>query len=177
MPGHCPKDCMQCTGLLGEVIPCRVMAGCGLGNFTLWVGLDSVNQVGKLNSILDEEDWNVVSKNICIIFIMSQKSPGEFVIVPIELTIIALIRVQTRRKAVDIPRRVSTASATRDCRKPHEYRCLFAWSAQKGGGCDIRPVIVGGEYTMGTNSSCVDNALGNLYIKTALADLKKKDWS
>ena len=40
------------------------MSGCTLRDLTVWFGLHGVNQVGKLYSILDEEDRDIVSDNV-----------------------------------------------------------------------------------------------------------------
>lgn len=87
------------------------------------------------------------------------------------LTKIAFIGIQTGRKSVDIASRVNTASATSDCRKPHEYWCLLSCRVQKGCGSDIGPIIIGREYAMGTSASSMDSALRNLR-KIELADLQ-----
>lgn len=61
---HGPHQRMHGARLLAEEIPGGIMSCSGLRNFTVLLGLDSVNQIGKLDGILDEEDGNVVSNDI-----------------------------------------------------------------------------------------------------------------
>jgi hypothetical protein len=41
------------------------MSGRRLRNFAIRLRLDSVDQIWKLDSILDKENWDVVSNDIC----------------------------------------------------------------------------------------------------------------
>lgn len=48
-----------------EVIVCRLC----LWHFIVWFWLDSMHNINKLDAVLNEEDWNVISNNIPITFI------------------------------------------------------------------------------------------------------------
>lgn len=61
---HCPEQRVQRTGLLAEKVPGGIVGCCGLGDFIVATGLDSMNQVGEEDSILDEKDWNVIADEI-----------------------------------------------------------------------------------------------------------------
>ena len=47
-------------------VPEIVVGGLGLRNFNVWFGLRGVDQVREINSVLNEEDWNVVAHDIPI---------------------------------------------------------------------------------------------------------------
>lgn len=42
---HCPKKGVQCTGLLTEEVPSRVVRGSSLGNLIVAAGFDGVNEI------------------------------------------------------------------------------------------------------------------------------------
>jgi len=65
MTGHSPEQSMQRARLLAEKVPGRVMGGCGLRDLVVRAGLDSMDQVGELDRILNEEDRDVVADNVC----------------------------------------------------------------------------------------------------------------
>ena len=61
---HSPKQSVQRAGLLAEEVPGRVVRGSSLGDFIVPAGLDGVDQIGEENSVLDEEDGDVVSNKV-----------------------------------------------------------------------------------------------------------------
>lgn len=65
MAGHGPEQGVQGTGLLAEEVPSRVMGGSSLRDLIVTTRLDSVDEIREKNSVLDEEDGNVVANNIC----------------------------------------------------------------------------------------------------------------
>lgn len=40
------------------------MSSSSLRNFVIWTRLHRVDEIRELNSILNEEDWNVIANNI-----------------------------------------------------------------------------------------------------------------
>lgn len=62
--GHRPEQRVHSAWLLAEEIPGRVMRGGGLGDLVVAARLDGVDQVGKEDRVLDEEDGDVVSNDI-----------------------------------------------------------------------------------------------------------------
>lgn len=61
---HGPEESVQTACLLAEEVPCRVVGRGSLRNLIVRRWFDRVDQVGELNCILDEEDWDVVADNI-----------------------------------------------------------------------------------------------------------------
>jgi hypothetical protein len=62
---HCPQQGMQGTRLLAEEVPSRIVRSSSLGDLIITAGLDGVNKIREKDSILDEENRDVVSNNIC----------------------------------------------------------------------------------------------------------------
>ncbi|KAI5307774.1 hypothetical protein KEM55_007458, partial [Ascosphaera atra] len=62
---HGPEKGVKCTWLLAEEIPGSVMGSGRLWDLVLWLWLDSMNKIGELDSILDEEHRDVVANDIC----------------------------------------------------------------------------------------------------------------
>ena len=52
------------SGIKRDEIPERVVGGCRLRNFVVRLRLDGVDEVGKLDRILNEEDRHVVTNQI-----------------------------------------------------------------------------------------------------------------
>lgn len=61
---HSPEQSVQRAGLLAEEVPGRVVRGSSLGDFIVPAGLDGVDQIGEEDSVLDEEDGDVVSNEV-----------------------------------------------------------------------------------------------------------------
>ena len=61
---HSPEQSVQRAGLLAEEVPGRVVRGSSLGDFIVPAGLDGVDQIGEEDSVLDEEDGDVVSNKV-----------------------------------------------------------------------------------------------------------------
>lgn len=57
---------MQGGRLLTEKVPGSIMRGGGLGDLIVSLRFHRVHQVGKLNRILNEEDWRIVSHNVIV---------------------------------------------------------------------------------------------------------------
>jgi hypothetical protein len=72
--GHGPEQGVKTARLLAEVIPSLVMSSGGLGNSGLLIGLDGVDEVGELDGILNEENRNVISDNVCWVRTKAYKS-------------------------------------------------------------------------------------------------------
>lgn len=56
---------MQRAGLLAEEIPSGIMSSSCLRDLIARVGLDRMDEVGKENRVLDEEDGDIVSYDVC----------------------------------------------------------------------------------------------------------------
>jgi hypothetical protein len=64
MTAHRPEQSMERRRLLAEEVPGAIMSSSSLRNLAVWPGLDSMNQVRELDSILNKEDGDVVTNNI-----------------------------------------------------------------------------------------------------------------
>jgi hypothetical protein len=62
---HCPEQSVHGARLLAEEIPGGIVCGSRLRNLTVRAWLHGVDKVGELNGVLDEEDGNIISNNIC----------------------------------------------------------------------------------------------------------------
>lgn len=62
---HGPEKGVQGARLLAEEVPGAVMSSCRLRDFAVRRGLDSVNQIREKNSVLNEENRDVVANNVC----------------------------------------------------------------------------------------------------------------
>jgi hypothetical protein len=61
---HGPEQRVQRCSLLTEEVPCGVVRSCALWHLPVRSGLDTVDEIGKLDSILDEEHRNIVANNV-----------------------------------------------------------------------------------------------------------------
>jgi hypothetical protein len=50
--------------LLAEKVPSAVMSGGSLRDFTIGLRLDGMDKIREFNSILDEENRNVITNNV-----------------------------------------------------------------------------------------------------------------
>lgn len=61
---QCPKHSVEGSRLLAEKVPGSVMRSGGLWHLILGLGLESVNEVGELDRILNKKDWGIVTYNV-----------------------------------------------------------------------------------------------------------------
>lgn len=80
------------------------------------------------------------------------------------LTKVSLVSEEPHSKAVDITDSISRAAATSDGRETDENRSLFALAVQERCSCDVGPVSVRLEHTMGTCTSCVNSSLWDTFV-------------
>lgn len=66
---------------------------------------------------------------------------------------------------MDITSRVSTSTTSSNSREANEDRGLFILRREEGSSGDIRPVTVGSEYAVGTDTTGMDGTFGNLLIQ------------
>lgn len=64
MSTHCPHKSVHAARLLTEKVPGAVMGRCCLRDLPVWLGLDRMNQVWKLDSVLDKKYRYIVANNI-----------------------------------------------------------------------------------------------------------------
>src|SRR5690554_7234958 len=68
-PGNCPiahepNLIMKGFGTKGYKIIKRIMCRGGLGNFTVWFGLHSMYQIGKLHGVLNEKNGHIIAYKV-----------------------------------------------------------------------------------------------------------------
>lgn len=165
---HSPEQCMQRAGLLTEKVPSRVVGGCGLGDLVLRAGLNGMDQVGEEDCILDEEDRDVVSDNVC--WLSDQDIRGMQDMLPTE---VSLIRVEPSRETVNITRRVRASSASCNSGEADKNRSFLALSGQERSGSDVGPVSVGRKHTVRSYSSGMNRTFWHL--RTVLASLSSQE--
>lgn len=61
---HGPEQSVQRAGLLAEEIPGGIVSRLSLGDFVVAAGLDGVDQIGKKNGVLDEEDGDIIADDV-----------------------------------------------------------------------------------------------------------------
>ncbi len=138
---HRPHDHVGRFGHQADEVPEGVVRGRGLRIAGLRLHLGGVDQVRKLDRVLDEEDWDVVADQVPI----------------------ALGRVEFDREAAHVARRVDRSGAARDGRETREHRCPRALPEQ----CRFRDVgnIVGRlEEAVRGRAASMDDALGNAFM-------------
>lgn len=69
MAGERPEDRVQRRSRLAEKVPGGVVGGRGLRNLILGLGLQRVEEIGKLDGILYEEDGGIVPDNVKVAFV------------------------------------------------------------------------------------------------------------
>jgi hypothetical protein len=50
--------------LRAKEIPGAVMGSSSLRDFVIWTGFDGMDEIRKLNGILDEENWDIIADDI-----------------------------------------------------------------------------------------------------------------
>ena len=113
-----------------------------LRNLVVGLRLDCVNEIGELDSVLDEEHRDVVANDIPV----------------------ALLSVELDRKPTDIANSVSTASRTLDGREPNKDRCLPRRVGKNAGARKLFYAFKQSEGAKGTCSSRMDYTLRDTFM-------------
>ncbi len=110
---------MEAFGHQADEIPEIVMRRRRLREGAIGLGLDRMDEVGKFDRVLDEEDGNIVADEIPI----------------------ALLRVELDREAADIARQIEAALRTRDGREAHKGGGAFADALENIGAADVGEAV------------------------------------
>ena len=121
-------------------IPKVVVSGLCLRDFIVRFGLARVDDIGELESILNEEDWNVVADNVPV----------------------TLVGVKLHGKATNISDGIRTASASQDGREAEEDGGCARSVSQNASRSNVRGTLKQPKGTKGASASGVNNTLGNL---------------
>lgn len=111
---------MHAFGREADEVPEVVMGGLRLRKSRVWLLLDRVNQVRKLDRILDKEDRNIVADNVPV----------------------TLLRVELYSKASDISRQIERPLTAGNGREANERRCSFSWPLKQVGSGVFRQRLV-----------------------------------
>ena len=117
-----------------------------LRNFIVWLWFASMDDIGELHRILDEENGNVVSNNVPI----------------------ALVRVKLDCEATNITDRISGATATQHGREANENGGLARGIGKDAGRSNIRRRLEKSKLSVSTCAAGVDNALWDALMVEAV---------
>ena len=142
--GHDPQDHVHAFRQERDEIPERVMRRGVLGIAAVGLHFHRMDEIGKLDCVLDEEDRNVVANEVEI----------------------ALVRVKFDCKAAHIARHIPCARAAGDSREPREDFRFLAFLGEERRSRQMRNRIGHLEIAMSARSTGVHDALRNsLMIK------------
>jgi hypothetical protein len=101
-----------------------------------------MDDVWKLDAVLNEEDRNVVADEVEV----------------------ALVGVELHREATGVPDGVGRAAGAEHRREPAEYVGLLALGGQEVGASDVGGVAVGLERAVSGRATRVHDALGDAFV-------------
>jgi hypothetical protein len=137
--GHHPHDHVHAFGGEADEVPEIVVCRLSLRKGAVRFFLHCVDQVGKLDRVLDEENRDIVADDVPV----------------------ALLRVELDGKAADVPGEVDRALASGDGRKSNECRRPLAGSLEQVGPGVLRQWLVVFEEAVRRIATGVHHPLGN----------------
>lgn len=137
-----PHEHVRRLGVVVLEIPEVVMGCLGLGNLVVWLGFASMDDVGKLDGVLNEEHGNIVGDNIPVSFLC----------------------VELDRKTSHIANGISAATATEHCRKPDKNGRLARCVGKDWSKSDILGTLEELELAEGTAATGMDDALWDSFV-------------
>ena len=150
--GHHPHDHVQGFRRQRNEIPECVVRRGGLWNLVVRLRLHGVDQVWKLDRVLDEEHRHVVADEV----------------------VIAFRGVELHREATHVARQIRRATRTGHRRETHEHRRFNLRVLQERGARDRCLRRIDLEYAVGGDAACMDDTLGNPFV-IEVGDLLAKD--
>ena len=120
-------------------VPERVVSGGGLRDFVVRLGLYRMDEVGKLDRVLDEEDRHVVADEVPV----------------------ALVGIEFDREAAHVARRVGRAARSGDRRKADEDGRLFRRVVEQLRHGEVGQVLVDLEEAVRRRAARMHHPLGN----------------
>src|SRR5678816_3317250 len=118
------------------------MCGCRLWHFVVRFRLDRVNQIGKLDGILNKKNWNVIANEVEDTF----------------------IRIKLDCKSSGIACKICGTSRARYRRKSDKHRSYFPGIAQETCFRILGHGFVNPEMAMSCCSSCVYHSFWNSFV-------------
>jgi len=146
---HGPHKHMRGLGVVELEVPEVVVCRLGLGYLVVRLGFGGVDDVGKLDGILDKEDGNVVADQIPV----------------------TLLGVELDSEPTHITNRIGAPAAAKDSREADEHRRYARRICQDGRKRHVLGTLVHAELSECTATARVDNSLGDpLMIKAVDLD-------
>ena len=139
---HDPHDHVHRFRHQRDEIPERVMCRSCLRDFTVRLRFDGVDEVGKLDGILDEEHRDVIADKVVIPF----------------------FSIELHGKAAHVTRQITGAAGADDGGEAHEDRRLSRWVLEKPGLRVWRQRFVDLEITMSCGAPRVNDTFGNAFV-------------
>ena len=134
---------MHCLGRQGNEVPEIVVCALRLRKAPVGRGLHRVNQVGKLDRILDEENWDVVANDVPVAF----------------------LGIKLDREAAHVTGQIGRTLVSGNGRETHETRRLFAFFARQYLGAGQFGDWIGQlEFPMHAVATRVNDAFGNPFV-------------
>ena len=177
--GLCPHKHVCSFGVKELKVP-KVIVGClGLGDLVVRLGLARVDDIGKFQSILNEEHGDIVT-----VTVLAYSHPVRLRDrreIPNNVPI-ALFGVELDSKTTDISDSIGTTTTSEDCREAQEDRSSPRGIGQHTGGRDVGGTLEKLEGTMSCSTTSMYNSLGDaLMIETvnllARSMILKQGWS
>lgn len=132
--------------MVEDKVPEVVVGSLCLGHLVVRLALASVDNVGELHGVLDEEDGNVVANDVPV----------------------TLLGVKLDSKPSNITDGVSTASASQDSGEAEEDRRLAGGVSQDGSVGEVLKTLKDSELSKGASSTCVNNTLRDTLMVKAV---------
>jgi hypothetical protein len=139
---HVPEHVVGGLGVQRHEVPERVVCRLRLRDLTVGLGLSRVNDVGKLDAVLNEEHRDVVADQVEVAF----------------------VGVELDRESAGVTHRVGRPARTQDRREPAERLRLLALAAQEAGLGDRRRGAVGLEHSVRRGTTGVHDAFGDALV-------------
>ena len=139
---HHPHDHVHAFGRQADEVPEIVVRRLRLRKGAVRLLLDRVDDVGKLDGVLDEEHRDVVADDVPVAF----------------------LGVELDGKAAHVAREIERTLAAGDGREPHEGRRLFAGALEQVGAGVLRQRLVGLEEAVRAVAAGMHHALGNALV-------------
>jgi hypothetical protein len=150
--GHHPHQHVRRFGHQRHEVPERVVCARRLWHRVVRLGLHSVDQVGKLHRVLDEEDGDVVADQVPV----------------------ALIGVELHREAARVARGVRGSALAHHRGETHERGRALAGLGEDGSPRELRERLVALEVAVCARPTRVHDALGNPLV-VEVGDLLAQD--
>ena len=136
---HGPHDHVKALRRQADKVPEIIVRGLRLGEGAIRLGLGRMDEVWKLNRILDEKDGDIVADKVPV----------------------ALLRIELDREAPNVASEVEGAFRARDSREADESRRLLAHALEDVCAADVGQTVGQLEEAVGTVAARVNDPFGD----------------